>query len=96
MHTSKWLNDTLLTNQVPPHLIIKLHKGTWYDIRYSLAMVFVFEPFLLWLRVHRHAGPMFVGTDCFDFLNLELTDTNEVDHTCAEFDQPIRIVPPSQ
>jgi len=38
---SKWLKDILLNNQVPPHLIIKLHKGTWYDIRYSLSMVFV-------------------------------------------------------
>lgn len=41
--------------EIPGHVAIKLHRGTW------------------------HAGPYFDGTEA-SFFNLELTDTNEVDH----------------
>lgn len=34
-----------------------------------------------------HAGPHFVGTPYMDFYNLELADTNQVDHTNHYFDK---------
>lgn len=37
-----------------------------------------------------HAGPFFTGPAC-DFLNLELSTTNEDDHETAKLDTPIAI-----
>lgn len=39
-----------------------------------------------------HAGPFFEGEEA-DFLNLELSDTNETDHHTVKLDQPIVITP---
>jgi len=39
-----------------------------------------------------HAGPYFDGPAC-DFFNLELDDTNVVDHTNHHFARPFRILP---
>jgi len=39
-----------------------------------------------------HAGPYFEGDSC-DFLNLELTNTNETDHHTAPLPIPIAITP---
>ncbi len=39
-----------------------------------------------------HAGPFFVAEEQ-DFLNLELSDTNETDHHTVRFDTPFEIVP---
>jgi hypothetical protein len=33
-----------------------------------------------------HAGPHFLGVQYMDFYNLELADTNQVDHTNHNFD----------
>eukprot|EP00270_Netrium_digitus_P004002 TRINITY_DN14871_c0_g1_i1.p1 TRINITY_DN14871_c0_g1~~TRINITY_DN14871_c0_g1_i1.p1 ORF type:complete len:263 (-),score=39.74 TRINITY_DN14871_c0_g1_i1:204-992(-) len=41
------------------------------------------------IKLHRgtwHAGPLF-SKAAMDFANLELSDTNEVDHTCHDFDE---------
>jgi ureidoglycolate hydrolase len=44
-----------------------------------------------------HAGPLFTGSDPMDFYNLELADTNLVDHTTIDlkalYDLTIEIVP---
>jgi len=50
------------------------------------------------VRMHKgtwHAGPYFSGPAC-DFFNLELDDTNVVDHTNHHFDRPFRILPPAE
>ena len=39
-----------------------------------------------------HAGPFFEGEEA-DFLNLELSDTNEADHHTVKLDAPILILP---
>lgn len=39
-----------------------------------------------------HAGPFFEGEEA-DFLNLELSDTNETDHHTVKLDLPIVITP---
>lgn len=63
--------------------------------------VHVFKvPFGTFIKMNEgtwHAGPHFAGPAHMDFFNLELADTNQVDHTNHHFDEAngavIEIVP---
>ena len=48
------------------------------------------------LKMHAgcwHAGPLFPSSvDVMDFYNLELSDTNQVDHNCHAYEVPFKVV----
>lgn len=39
-----------------------------------------------------HAGPLFDDDDHMDFFNLELSDTNVVDHNTHVYDAPLTVI----